>query len=297
MESSWSFVYSSTAQIREWTCPLSGYYELEAMGARGGSTDSFEGGKGADVAGMVYITEGQKLYIYLGQSGGLQSGSDKPTIFNGGGSYTGGTATSATARFTSGGGATDFALKNATWNSEDHLYSRILVAGGGGGALYYKPSGSPISGDGGAGGGEAYEPTSRAEYEGETGLGGNLPGKGGTISAGGAVSNSTSSQAGSFGKGGNYGGSVSGGCGGGGWFGGGSGAATANYGSGGGGSSFIFNTANISKSGISYRSSLKTPDSGNFFNPATLEITPTILVKGGSSDVNGQARITYKSAE
>ena len=215
VESSWSFVYSSTAQIREWTCPLSGYYELEAMGARGGSTDSFEGGKGADVAGMVYITEGQKLYIYLGQSGGLQSGSDKPTIFNGGGSYTGGTATSATARFTSGGGATDFALKNATWNSEDHLYSRILVAGGGGGALYYKPSGSPISGDGGAGGGEAYEPTSRAEYEGETGLGGNLPGKGGTISAGGAVSNSTSSQAGSFGKGGNYGGSVSGGCGGG----------------------------------------------------------------------------------
>lgn len=298
VESSWSFVYSSSAKIQEWTCPLSGYYELEAMGARGGSTDSFEGGKGADVAGMVYITEGQKLYIYLGQSGGLQSGSDKPTIFNGGGYYTNSTATSATARFTSGGGATDFALiKNTDWAHADHLYSRILVAGGGGGALYYKPSGSPISGDGGAGGGEAYEPTGRAEYEGETGLGGNLPGKGGTISAGGAVSNSASSQAGSFGKGGNYNGTVSGGCGGGGWFGGGSGAATANYGSGGGGSSFIFNSANISKSGISYRSSLRTPASGNFFDPATLEITPTILVKGGSSDVNGQARITYKSAE
>lgn len=303
VESSWQFNYSTT-NPREWTCPLSGYYELEAMGARGGSTDSFEGGKGADVAGMVYITEGQKLYIYIGQQGSSQSGSGNTAPFNGGGYYTGSTATSATARFTSGGGATDFALKNASWNTDEHRFSRILVAGGGGGALYYKPSGSPISGDGGAGGGEAYSPTSRAEYEGETGLGGNQPGHGGKINGGGAVSNTTNSQPGSFGNGGNYNGSVSGGCGGGGWFGGASGAAVANYGSGGGGSSFIYNATNVTKAGNikdgkTYNQLIILPSQadGNYFTTSTLEITPTILVKGGSSDVNGQARITYKSAE
>ena len=318
VKSEWSFTYSG-GQIQSWTCPLSGYYELEAMGARGGSVSgdkgSYEGGKGADIAGQVYITEGQVLYIYLGQAGAIQ-GTSK--VFNGGGYYTGTTANNETTRFTSGGGATDFALKNATWDSNDHLYSRILVAGGGGGALYYYNSDTTPrmrSGDGGGGGGNAdivvdetktdgSTITYRQKYAGQAGLGGSHPGGGGTLSSGGALTTpGTNGNAGTFGKGGNYGGTLSGGAGGGGWYGGASGAQVTNFGSGGGGSSFMFNTANVNEANNNYRQLLKnqinTITSGNYFNADNLEISETTLVMGGApntqSNPNGQARITYKS--
>ena len=292
VESEWSYVYSG-GQIQTWTCPVDGVYQLEAMGAQGATTDGFNGGRGADVAGQVFIKKGQILYIYLGQGGEVHS---TTRAFNGGGCYTASTADGATARFTGGGGATDFALKNATWNSEDHLYSRILVAGGGGGALYYGYQSDIHCGGGGNGGGEKAE--GRAEYAGETGYGGSHPGGGGTLSAGGAIATGgTYGNAGTFGNGGNYGGSISAGCGGGGWFGGASGSTGTRQGAGGGGSSFIYNTDNINASGLNYRGLLRTPTSGNFFDPATLEITPSNLVSGGSPDANGQARIIYMSAE
>lgn len=321
VESSWEFTNPTNAsdkRIQSWTCPLSGFYELEAMGARGGSTGTgFEGGKGADIAGQVYINEGQVLYIYLGQAGTLRG---TTAGFNGGGYYTGSTADGNTTKVTSGGGATDFALKNANWDSADHLYTRILVAGGGGGALYWYDGSTMRSGDGGGGGGHAdtylntagtgYE-TSRGKYVGQTGLGGSKPGGGGTLSGGGAVAVANASgNGGTFGKGGNYGGSSSGGCGGGGWYGGASGVNQDPYGSGGGGSSFMVNSANVSVAGSNvngtgkdYRTLLNNnlPTSGNYFNPSTLEISETTLVMGGApntaSNPHGQARITYMSAE
>lgn len=324
VESSWEFTNPTNAsdkRIQSWTCPLSGYYELEAMGARGGSVTgdngSYEGGKGADIAGQVYITEGQVLYIYLGQAGTLQGTSE---IFNGGG-YCTTSGNSETLRLTSGGGATDFALKSATWSSTDHLYTRILVAGGGGGGLYYYSGTTPRmrSGDGGGGGGNAdtYKNeagtgtiTNRGKYVGQSGLGGSHPGGGGTLSGGGALTSpGTNGNAGSFGKGGNYSGSASGGAGGGGWYGGASGSQVTNFGSGGGGSSFMFNSANVTAAGNvngtgkNYRTLLNNnlPTSGNYFNPSTLEISETTLVMGGApntaSNPHGQARITYMSAE
>lgn len=304
VESEWEYVYSD-GQIQEWECPVTGVYQLEAMGAQGATTNGFNGGRGADIAGQVKIMEGQKLYIYLGEGGSVHG---TAAVFNGGGYYTSNTADGSTAKFTCGGGATDFALKNAGWSSLDHLYSRILVAGGGGGALYY--GSGPCVGGGGCGGGESAD--GRAEYEGEAGYGGSNPGGGGTLSAGGAVaSGSSNGSSGTFGKGGNYGGSLSAGCGGGGWYGGASGATASategnRQGAGGGGSSFIYNDTNISNagnninnSGKNYRTLLSEnlPSSGNYFNPETLEISPSNLVTGGSADVNGLARIKYMSAE
>ena len=310
VESEWSYVYSSSAKIQEWECPVDGVYQLEAMGAQGASTTGFNGGRGADIAGQVYIQKGQKLYIYLGEGGSVHG---TTATFNGGGYYMGSTADAVSAQFTGGGGATDFSLiKNTDWADADHLYSRILVAGGGGGALYCNTKVNNATkiycGGGGCGGGEATE--GRADYVGETGYGGSHPGSGGTLIAGGTVaSGSTSGEGGSFGAGGNYRGELSAGCGGGGWYGGASGATenpqTINnrQGAGGGGSSFIYNSQNIDKTtntsapSYNYRTKLRTPASGNYFDPATLEITPSIRVTGGSPDANGQARIKYMSAE
>ena len=301
VESNWRYVYGTAykgeTNIITWTCPADGVWELEAMGAKGANANSFNGGRGADVAGQVFIKKDQKIYIYLGQGGGA---------FNGGGSGT-----------TYGGGATDFALmKTSTWNDANHLYSRILVAGGGGGALY---NSSPLLvGIGGSGGGEG--DGSRGDYVGETGPAGGLPGQGGTLSAGGAVTANdgnghagTGGNAGTFGTGGNYSGSMAAGGGGGGWFGGASGqmCSGATTGSGGGGSSFIYNATNLSKAAagnFTYDLRMPTDATSNFFvkteaeanadaNKVWLEITPTILITGGSADTNGQARITYKSAE
>lgn len=277
VESDWKYGYTGTVQT--WICPVDGIWELEAMGAKGADASGFNGGRGADVAGQLFIKKGQKIYIYVGQGGGT---------WNGGGTGT-----------TNGGGATDFALKNADWDSNDHLNSRIIVAGGGGGALYW--STGPQVGVGGDGGGEGEgisgQEGYRADYQGETGNGGSHPGGGGKINGGGTrTSGATNGADGTFGKGGSYSGSDPAGGGGGGWYGGASGATGSSnnrQGSGGGGSSFIYNATNRAAAN-NYTVAL--PPSDNYFTN-DLEITPTILITGGSPDANGQARITYKSAE
>lgn len=304
VESEWEYVYSG-GEIQQWECPVDGVYQLEAMGAQGATTEGFNGGRGADISGQVFIQKGQKLYIYLGQRGSVYG---TTRAFNGGGCYTGSTADGASARFTGGGGATDFSLINATWSSENHLYSRILVAGGGGGALYCNPG--IFCGGGGCGGGEASD--GRAEYAGETGYGGSHPGGGGTLSAGGVLTTDgtagSSGNVGTFGNGGNYGGTLSAGCGGGGWYGGASGSTGTRQGAGGGGSSFIYNSDNITaagnnvnNSGKNYRQLLEakisTITQGNYFTASSLNISPSNLVTGGSSSADGQARIKYMSAE
>ena len=319
-ETDWEFkytndTYAAAEQIQTWTCPKDGFYKLEAMGAQGATVGSFSGGRGADIAGQVFIRKGQVLYIYLGQGGSVQSGSGNTYTFNGGGYYAGSTGNDDASNFGAGGGATDFALMHGTWDSDAHLYSRILVAGGGGGALYYS---TPVyCGPGGAGG----------AYVGQDGIGGTMIGHGGTLSGGGAVTatdentnTGSGGNAGSFGKGGHFSGTTSAGCGGGGWFGGASGQAGGRQGAGGGGSSFIYNATNITAAGnisgsSKYDALLKLPTAtegtvnlaaNNFFvktaaeatgTKTWLEITPVTLIEGGSASENGLARITYMGDE
>ncbi|MBQ9262371.1 MAG: fimbrillin family protein [Prevotella sp.] len=247
--------------VKEWTCPVDGTYKLEVWGAQGAEAGSFFGGKGAYIAGNLYITKGITLYVYVGVQGSGSTGG-----WNGGGS-----TSSTSGTYAGGGGATDFSL-----DKNNHLYSRILVAGGGGGALYY-PTKSTYGG-GGAGG----------VINGEPGSAGSNPGGGGTLTGGGTAGGSNA-EPGSFGQGGGYNGSTSVGMGGGGWYGGGSGgdaASDTRQGSGGGGSSYIWNEENAGY----YPSGKSTLLTEDFY------IDPVGATEGARSG-NGQARITYVSQE
>ena len=101
-----------------------GNYRLEVWGAQGGygysNNSSYQPGNGGYAKGDLQITSNVNAYIYAGGSGATGVAS---TIsqggFNGGGAsgynYSG-----------SGGGASDIRLE------ENDLYSRVIVAGGGG---------------------------------------------------------------------------------------------------------------------------------------------------------------------
>jgi hypothetical protein len=109
--------YSYTGDYQTYIVPTTGMYRLETWGAQGGN-DSFYpstsfGGRGGYSSGDAYLIAGTYLYIYVGSHG---TGS-----------------TSASWGSTGGGGATDIRLVNGAWNNSAGLYSRIIVAGGGGG--------------------------------------------------------------------------------------------------------------------------------------------------------------------
>lgn len=92
-----------------------GVYKLEVWGAQGGyQNDSSKGGKGGYSYGTLTLTEPTKIYVYVGgsgNSGGSAGG------FNGGGKRD---------TYPGGGGASDVRI------GTDSLYSRVIVAGGGG---------------------------------------------------------------------------------------------------------------------------------------------------------------------
>ena len=103
--------------IQRWTVPVTGYYQLTAAGAGGGtSQNGITGGRGVIVSNTVLLLQGQVLYIAVGQKGvnGTFSNSQSGSGGGGGGSYivlyTGGVITN-----------------NAS-------YTKLLIAGGGGGA-------------------------------------------------------------------------------------------------------------------------------------------------------------------
>ena len=120
------FDYTGGEQV--FTVPHTGYYQLEAWGAQGGGST---GGKGAYTSGMIYLNEGEKIYVYVGSQGGSNS-----TITNIGG-YNGGGYSGNYVNYYSygGGGATDFRLNNGVWNDSTSLASRIMVAAGGAGGV------------------------------------------------------------------------------------------------------------------------------------------------------------------
>jgi len=218
-----NFAYSGSCQT--YTAPSTGSYKLETWGAQGGSAGTFAGGRGGYSTGVVRLTAGTTVHVCVGGQGSESARTTTapyPGGFNGGG----GSARSNNGKnkeTASGGGATDIRI------GTNSLYSRVVVAGGGGGAIgeQFGPS------IGGAGGG-----TSGITMPDPGKVGSDTPGNGGTQTAGGANTIACSGS-GFFGSAGVPCGvgvtDRSGG--GGGWFGGGAGIT------GGGGSGFIFTGA------------------------------------------------------
>ncbi len=116
------YLFSYTGATQTFIVPETGYYKLEAWGAQApGTTNGASVSKGAYTSGTIYLTENEKIYIYVGE--GLKRVSNV-TSFNGGTGNSGGYP---------GGGSTDFRLISGSWNNINSLKSRIMVAAGSGG--------------------------------------------------------------------------------------------------------------------------------------------------------------------
>ena len=106
---------------------IEGTYKLEVWGDEGGETSTYSGktGKGGYSVGILKLSKETIFYVYVGQKPSSSAG-----VWNGGGN---GKSPGA-----GGGGSTDISLYgedgSTQWNNSDHLYSRIIVAGGGGGS-------------------------------------------------------------------------------------------------------------------------------------------------------------------
>jgi len=93
----------NTQGIQEWVVPQAGTYQIQVNGAQGGGN----GGLGARMQGEFNLTEGQKLFIAIGQQGNGPVGSGA----------------------CGGGGGSFVTTGNATYTSSTPL----IIAGGGGG--------------------------------------------------------------------------------------------------------------------------------------------------------------------
>lgn len=100
--------------------------KLEVWGSEGGKNGSYyrSSGKGGYSVGTINLRKKTILYIYVGES-------PKSTM----GGWNGGSGADKAA---GGGGSTDISLYgeegSTNWNNSKHLYSRIIVAGAGGGS-------------------------------------------------------------------------------------------------------------------------------------------------------------------
>ena len=128
------FTYTGNSQIFD--TPFEGYYKVELWGASGGASRAAgQYGTGGYSSGYIYLTLGERLYVYVGGVGNSVTGTNNTRGgWNGGGSvsYNG----SGTIGGGTGGGATDIRLVSGAWNDYTSLNSRIMVAGGAGGASY-----------------------------------------------------------------------------------------------------------------------------------------------------------------
>lgn len=259
------FKYTGTPQTYYVLC--SGEYKLEAYGASGGIGygNINPVGQGGYTSATTYLQKGQILYVYVGEEGQGQSGS---MSYNGGGASSGGTE----HRGGQGGGATDFRLIGGNWNDIQGLKSRILVAGGGGGAQSTCGGINTSAGHGGSLVGAQSENIA-GHYYGHIAYGGTQ-----TYGGGYKFGNDTSwiASYGSFGAGANAGTCSAGG--GSGYYGGGS-VYTAG---GGGGSSFVTGYDGCDTTYINYHKAIDGTQI--IFNNVTLE--------QGVNNGYGKARIS-----
>lgn len=279
-----NLTFSYTGSVQNYTVPTCvNSITFNVQGAKGGAGTPItsSGGNGGGVVGIMTVTPGQVLQIYVGGIGSPGNVSAFATGgFNGGGaggfysgSYAGG----------SGGGASDIRV------SPYALANRLVVAGGGGGGAY---NSSTTDYDRGGRGGTTIA---------EAGLSGNVsggtaPGGGGGPSSGGGPgfwSGYCTATAGSLGNGGPGGTcSNSGGGGGGGYYGGGGGV----WAGGGGGSNYtdpsitgVTHTQGVnSSSGIV---SFTLGVNGNLIN--NIVATPSVLCAGGTVTLSASGLTSY----
>lgn len=222
--------FSYTGSVQSVTLNA-GTYTLECWGAQGGyRSSSSYGGAGGYSIGTLSLSSKTTLYIYVGGSGNSVTSANSsgyyPGGFNGGGYRN---------TYKGGGGATDIRI------GTDSLYSRVIVAGGGGSDGSSSQSGGYAGGTSGARGSFGY---------GSYGYGGNQTATYSSLNAiasQGTNNNSSDCAAGfGFGGFGCYSSSGYGGAGGGGWYGGqgtypdGSGD---DDGGGGGGSGYVYTSS------------------------------------------------------
>ena len=230
------FTFNYTGEPQTWKRPVNvTKVKVEVYGAEGGYHDypSYAAvlpGKGGYAVGNIPVNS--DLHVYVGGSGKSANTASRgsKTGWNGGGDNQARIVWGT--KVGGGGGASDVrTVINADPLNAASLASRLLVAGGGGGANYTA---------GGAGGG-------LAGTKGGDGVGYGYGGSGGTQTAGGVAGRTSeeanvAGNAGTLGKGGNgvASGASGGSAGGGGYYGGGGASAGASHGgAGGGGSSFI----------------------------------------------------------
>lgn len=322
-------LFPYTGAVQEFPLPVKGTMTMQCWGASGGDFSDINadhhGGYGGYVSGTISnLAHYTNLYVYVGQAG---SHVTYTYTFNGGGGclhYDDENSVHASGQ---GGGATDIRLKRhsyGTWGGlisvtnsyisaltshegDDSFDSRLIVAGGGGGANRYATGvgGHPLYGSstGGSAGGLIGYPG--AVSGGGTIAYGTAP-TGGTQSEGGRAGlwgdNASNSWDGSWGYGnfGEFGG------GGGGYWGGGSGAdGSSVVSSAAGGSSFISGHAGCSTltyEGITYTFSSTTMIDGQGKgwttanqttggSAVTMPTPPGGTISGGNVG-NGYAKIT-----
>ncbi|EQH25432.1 TPA: hypothetical protein SOL08_003436 [Clostridioides difficile] len=255
MQTEWNFDAVSSAQE---IILKPGKYKFECWGARGGALGTpfesgFYYGYGGYCSGEITLKKETTLYLYVGIDG------RKGYNFNGAGYGNG----------ASGGGATDIRLIGGTWDNEQGLLSRIIVAGGGGGT-YDKQHG----GDGGGLKGTLGTSSTGAAAH------------GGTQFEGGRGRDKDGSCDGFFGKGATPENPSSQSGGGGGWFGGAYPASGFGNGSG-GGSGYV-----LTKD--SYKPPGYTPTSEYYFDNVVMTTGGNTTVVGNYSD--GRAKITLLQA-
>jgi hypothetical protein len=229
---------------------IPGIYTFNAYGASGGGgvvgahNHSSVGGMGGRATATFKILTPMTVYVYVGGAGFYGGGSSSyggPTGgWNGGGN--GGNSSSG-----SGGGATDFRLTGGAWNNTQSLYSRFLVAGGGGGADNWHSTGT------GAGSGD----------DGSGGSGGGLEGQGAWISGGyRADYRGTQTSGYALGQGGHVTTNTDTGGAGGGWYGG--KVTNNNNGGAGGGSGYIKGYPSCNTAYHSYQQNVEYYENGSF---------------------------------
>lgn len=151
-------IYTYNGSYYVYNVPTDGYYFIEAYGAQGGDittprtyapTHKYNGGRGGYVSGYIHMLEGEKLYIYVGGQGESENENSQTANYVSAGGYNGGGSgknnPSNSGRIaTGGGGASDIryfgadytpSTNDLKWDSVLGLNSRIMVAGGGGGAF------------------------------------------------------------------------------------------------------------------------------------------------------------------
>ncbi|MBQ8035595.1 MAG: hypothetical protein IJ268_01255 [Proteobacteria bacterium] len=277
--------FEYTGKVQSVNLPA-GKYKLEVWGAKGGD-GSGVGGLGGYSTGTLTLTQSSNLYIYVGGQGSGQTGNQSGQNLNPGGFNGGGENYNTSGQGASGGGATDIRI------AQDNLYSRVIVAAGGGGGAWNGAIGGAAGGTTGINGGYTSGWATWAY------------GLGGTQTAGGSYTGQVYSgysphitTAGSIGQGGSGNGwSHGGGGGGGGWYGG--GGATIN--GGGGGSSWVYTASNFNtwKSGNATDANKYTLNSNYYLTSTQLTAGNASMPspKGGTETGhagNGYARITLQ---